>query len=287
MQDRPTTKSAAINHPTSSDISIDKLCCLCYNHIRKHNDITMKNLQRYLQDVANARRQELMPFVFAVTHGRVQTGPFAGTVLLPKYMWGDGDTAAKLLGVYENELHGFIESEIVAKPDAVINVGCAEGYYSIGLAGRLKTVNVIAVDIDPRSAAIVQNTAAANQLTNVTAITQTVDTVWLEAQCNQHRRPLLVIDCEGAEIDLLDIDHVPSLAHCAMIVESHDCINPVITQTLLSRFAKTHKIQQSLQIGKDPYQFRFLDQLSDCDKWALVHEGRPSTMSWLYMVPLQ
>jgi hypothetical protein len=39
------------------------------------------------------------------------------------------------------------------------------------------------------------------------------------------------------------------------------------------------------QTTKDPYQFDFLKDLSDCDKWALVHEGRPSTMTWLYITP--
>jgi hypothetical protein len=84
----------------------------------------MKNLQRYLQDVANARRQELLPYMFHVTGAKVQTGPFQGTTLIPRYMWGDGDTAAKLMGVYEDELHGFVEQAIAHKPDVVINVGC-------------------------------------------------------------------------------------------------------------------------------------------------------------------
>jgi len=247
----------------------------------------MKNLQRYLQDVANARRQELLPFVFACTHGKVQTGPFKDTVLLPKYMWGDGDTAAKLLGVYEDELHQFVESAIGAEPDVVINVGCAEGYYSIGFAGRLPDAKVLAVDIDPRAAEIVRNTAEANQLPNITAVTQTVDCVWLKQQCQQHRQPLLVMDCEGAELELLDPVKVPALLACSIIVESHDCINPVITETLLSRFSETHQIFKAAQTHKDPYQFDFLATLGDCDKWALVHEGRPSTMSWLYMAPLQ
>lgn len=247
----------------------------------------MKNLQRYLQDVANARRQELLPFVFAHTLGKVQTGPFAGTVLLPKYMWGDGDTAAKLLGVYENELHQFVESAIAAEPDAVINVGCAEGYYSIGLARRLPTATVLAVDIEPTAAEIVRNTAEANQLSNITAVTQTVDCAWLEQQCQLHQQPLLVMDCEGAELALLDPVKVPALTACSIIVESHDCIDPVITKTLLSRFSATHHVHVASQTYKDPYQFDFLAALSDCDKWALVHEGRPSTMSWLYMTPLQ
>lgn len=245
----------------------------------------MRNLQRYLQDVANARRQELLPYMFHVTGARVQTGPFRGIMIIPRYMWGDGDTAAKLMGVYEDELHNFIEAAVAQNPDAVINVGCAEGYYSIGLASRLPDATVIAVDVDVRSSSIVKDTAQANQLKNLSAITHLVDHQWLEQQCQDKHKPLLVFDCEGAELELLDPTKVAALQKCSVIVECHDCMNPVITKTLVSRFEHTHSIEQVFQTTKDSYQFEFLKNLSDCDKWALVHEGRPSTMSWLYMVP--
>lgn len=243
------------------------------------------NLQRYLQDVANARRAELLPYMFHVTQGQVQTGPFKGTTLLPRYMWGDGDTAAKLMGVYEDELHGFVEQAISNQPDAVINVGCAEGYYSVGFARRLPNVKVCAVDIEERATHIVWDTASANELKNLEAITAMVTHEWLESRCSDLTNPLLVFDCEGAELELLDPAKVSSLDHCSIIVECHDCMNPVITPTLIERFKSTHDIQSVSQTYKDSYQFDFLQHLSDCDKWALVHEGRPSTMSWLYMVP--
>lgn len=247
----------------------------------------MKNLQRYLQEVANARRQELLPYMFHVTAAKVQTGPFKGLVLLPHYMWGDGDTAAKLLGIYEDELHDFVEQAVAQCPDVVINVGCAEGYYSAGFAQRLPSAKIVAVDIDPRSAVIVKNTATANQLANLVAVTHTVDHAWLDEHCRNAVNPLLVFDCEGAELELLDPVKVQSLSKCGIMVECHDCMDLPITPTLLERFKDTHIMQSVSQTYKDSYQFEFLHHLSDCDKWALIHEGRPSTMSWLYMVPKQ
>lgn len=245
----------------------------------------MKNLQRYLQQVADARRKELIPYVYTHTFGKVQTGPFKDMIVTPKTMWGDGDTVGKILGLYENELHEFIEHAIVSKPDAVINVGCAEGYYSVGLAKRLPHTPVLAVDMDARSESAVKNNCAANKIKNVSTLTQCVDTAWLQHYCENQKQPLLVFDCEGAELDLLDPVRVPALAHCSMLVESHDCITAGITHSLVERFKHTHTIKLQEQTAKDPYQFDFLKVLSDCDKWALVHEGRPSTMTWLYMVP--
>jgi hypothetical protein len=245
----------------------------------------MKNLQRHLQIVADARRRELIPYVFHHTSGVVQQGPFVGMVIHPNSMWGDGDVVGKILGVYENELHNFVEQAISSNPDCIINIGAAEGYYSVGFATRLPNVPVLAVDIDPRSAAIVIKNSNTNQVNNVQAITAEVDAAWLEKQCATSQKPLLVVDCEGAESVLLDPVTVPSLKNASILVESHDCVIAGLTEQLINRFNHSHTIQSIDQQHKDPYQFAFLKELSDCDKWALVHEGRPSTMTWLYMVP--
>lgn len=245
----------------------------------------MHNFQRQLQHVANLRRKELLPYVFEKTGGRVQTGPFKDLVIVPRTMWGDGDTAAKLMGVYEDELHGYIEQAISSDPDCVINIGSAEGYYSTGFAQRLTEIKVLAIDIDARAGHIVAENATANALTNVVPICQLVDVQWLKTNIVPYTRPLLVLDCEGAELDLLDPSAIPDLVKCSILVECHDCIKPGITDTIADRFRKSHVIQQTAQKTKDPYQFDWCNDLSDCDKWALVHEGRPSTMTWLYMSP--
>jgi hypothetical protein len=245
----------------------------------------MNNLQRYLQTVADARRRELIPLIFHHTQGVVQQGPFSGMIINPYSMWGDGDVVGKLLGVYENELHNFIDHAVCANHDAVINIGAAEGYYSIGFAQKLPDTPVLAVDIDPRSAAVVQINAASNHVDNVQTVTAKVDTAWLEKHCAQYQRPLLIVDCEGAELELLDPAAVPALNSASLIVESHDCVTAGITDTLIKRFSASHNIRTVQQCSKDPYQFDCLKELSDCDKWALVHEGRPSTMTWLYITP--
>lgn len=246
-----------------------------------------QNLQRYLQDVANSRRLELLPYIFQCTGGRVQTGPFKGMVIVPKTSWGDGDTAAKLLGVYEDELHPWIEDAVAAKPDLVLNIGCAEGYYAIGLCRLLPNVAALAIDINPAAKNATAENLMANVINGLDVLISRIDCAWLENRCLLPERPLIVMDCESTELELLDPKKVPSLLKSRIIVECHDCQTAGITDTLIERFSATHVIQQAAQKTKDPYQFDFLRDLSDCDKWCLVHEGRPSTMTWLYMVPRQ
>jgi hypothetical protein len=244
-----------------------------------------QNLLQLLTDAANRRRLELLPYVSHSTQNRVQTGPFKGMTIVPKSSWGDGDTGAKWLGVYEDELHDFVEDAISRKPDCLINIGCAEGYYIVGLSLRLPGVKGIAVDVSPAAVSIVDENAAANGVDTIETVNQTVDTDWLQQQCSQYQSPFLVVDCEGAEQELLDPEKAPALKHASILVESHDCVIPGLLDVLTDRFLSTHDIQVADQKYKDPYQFDFLKPLSDCDKWALVHEGRPSSMSWLYMTP--
>lgn len=245
----------------------------------------MTQLQHELHKVANARRLEIIPHIYQKVNGKVHTGPFKDMTIVPRVIWGDGDIAAKLLGIYEDELHQFIVDAGTRQPDLVINVGCAEGYYAVGMATMLPKSQIIAVDINNICTEICQENSNANNTDNIQVVLQEVDTTWLSTRLKDSQNPFIVMDCEGAELSLLNFTEVPELAKASVLVECHDCIIDGITYVLTERFKNTHTIVKQDQTAKDSYQFDFLRQFSDCDKWALVHEGRPSTMSWLYMVP--
>lgn len=245
----------------------------------------MTQLQHQLKSIADARRLEILPYVFEQTKGLVQTGPFAGMTIVPYTSWGDGDSGAKLLGIYEDELHNVITDAVESAPTHIVNVGCAEGYYIVGLCKLLPNVTAVAIDMDSNAVVACNKNKEANHATKLQILHKEGNTTWLQTQCNLTERPLLVMDCEGAELDLLDLTLVPSLAKTTILVECHDCVRPGITESLQDRFKETHTVDLFQQKYKDPYQFEFLRHLSDCDKWALVHEGRPSAMTWLYMVP--
>lgn len=245
----------------------------------------MTLLAKQLEQVIAARRREILPYLFDRFNGRVQTGPFAGMTIVPEYSWGDGDSPAKLLGVYECELHSSILDAVHRKPDKVINIGCAEGYYAIGLSRLLMHVPVTAIDISKDAITITTHNAAANSCRNLEYLQMPADAQWLEKNIAMPERPLLIVDCESFELKILDLTLVPSLTKATILVECHDCMVPGITDTLVNRFRDTHTIEKIKQQSKDPYQFVELEEFSDADKWAIVSEGRPSTMTWLYMVP--
>ena len=54
---------------------------------------------------------------------------------------------AKLFGIFEQTFHKFIEDIVMIKYNTISNAGYAEGYYSVGLALRMKCTKVLSFDI--------------------------------------------------------------------------------------------------------------------------------------------
>ncbi len=79
----------------------------------------------------------------------VMQGPLAGMDFLPQS--AEGCHIAKLLGCYEQPLQPFIEQAITNAYPTILNIGCAEGYYAVGMARRMPNTQVLAFDLDPNA----------------------------------------------------------------------------------------------------------------------------------------
>ena len=213
--------------------------------------------------------------------GTVISGPFAGMRLLPEASWRDGDLPPKILGCYEAELHPAVEKAVARNPKVIINVGCAEGYYAVGMARLLPQGRIYAFDINPQAQDICKRAAIANQVGERVMVTGKCDVEALRPVIKQTGRCLLVVDCEGAELELLDQARLPEISRCDMIVECHDCLNPLITQILKQRFSASHDIENISEGPRDPNQFASLRLWESLDRWLAIDEGRPSAMNWL------
>jgi hypothetical protein len=228
-------------------------------------------------------RATLLPKIYERTNNKVLSGPFKDMTILPNFCWGDGDIAGKLLGLYEDELYPIIENEIAKGHDLIVNYGCAEGFYGIGLATRLPNSKVVLFDIAQKALDAAKKNADVNGAANVEYSLQCNHPA-VEELLTAAENPFLVMDCEGAEIMVLDPSQVPSLSKTTILVETHDCIQYGITDELVKRFDATHEIQLIIQGTKNLY-FDPIHDFTDVDKMILNCENRPSTMGWLYMVP--
>jgi methylase of polypeptide subunit release factors len=76
---------------------------------------------------------------------KIMQGPFAGMDYVTSAT--EGALTPRLIGTYESELHPYLRDFAAKDLDCVIDVGCAEGYYAVGLARMMPAVTVHAFDI--------------------------------------------------------------------------------------------------------------------------------------------
>jgi SAM-dependent methyltransferase len=185
------------------------------------------------------------------------------------------------LGCYEAELQPYISETIHREYLAVVDIGCAEGYYLIGLARAMPEVACYGFDVDPRALAICRQAAKENGVHDERIeLSHTCTREAISAVLAGNQPAFVLVDCEGAEKDLLQPDRVP-LDGCDILVECHECFDPLMASELESRFSETHAITRITEGPRDPNRHPFMRKLSSTDRWLLVSEGRPETMTWL------
>jgi 2-polyprenyl-3-methyl-5-hydroxy-6-metoxy-1,4-benzoquinol methylase len=211
----------------------------------------------------------------------VMQGPLAGMDFLPQS--AEGCHIAKLLGCYEQPLQPFIEQAIQAAYPTILNIGCAEGYYAVGMARRMPNTQVLAFDLNPKAQEVCTALAQKNGVSDRIKVGALFKPEDFQAYANQ--KVLVLCDIEGAESDLLNLEAAPTLKGMDLIVESHECLIPGITQTLIDRFNDTHQItliqdngQRQLQDGP-----QWFINLAHLDQLLATWEWRSGATPWLVM----
>ncbi len=226
-------------------------------------------------------KKQINEWVWEKTGGIVQAGPFKGMQILREEAWEDGNQSTKIIGCYECELHDPLKEEIARLAGTaakIVNVGCAEGYYAVGIASLLPDAIVLAADVSSDAVRITRETAAANGVANI-VISDDIDDL-------MDGPDLIVMDCEGGEVDYLDINAYPGLIRSTVIVECHDMIGRQCTNILATRFSDTHDISMCLaEEWRTPNIYPLLKELASHYRWLAISEGRPCVMNYLVMRP--
>lgn len=227
-------------------------------------------------------RSDINRHVIEQTNLVVQSGPFAGMKMVDLSTRGDGDITPKLLGTYEAELHPALASFATRKYDAVVDVGCAEGYYSVGAALVFPDIPVLAYDVDAGALEILDALARANDCADRMVPGDFCDPATLRDVAGRYPRSLVIVDCEGYEKTLFsDPATNKALDRSDLIIECHDLWDAEITPSIRAALAETHDISVVMACGRNPNMFDFLADLSDWDRWRAVWERRGSRMNWL------
>jgi hypothetical protein len=167
----------------------------------------------------------------------IYNGPFKGMLYI-KQSCGSA-FLPKIMGSYEEPIHEWIEKAVGKKYKTIIDIGCAEGYYTVGFAMRIPTANVFAYDIDEQAIINAKELIKLNSISNVELRKECTHEELNELCCN---KSLVFCDIEGFEKELLNPIKAPNLKNSDLIIECHDFMVENVSETLISRFIKSHKI---------------------------------------------
>ncbi len=234
--------------------------------------------RRYLQRMRPLNEEFVARYGLEVKHG-----PFTGMSYLPGQEQISGHLIAKLLGRYESQLYPWIERDwIGGQFDLFVDVGCAEGYYAVGLARAMPNVTVRAYDT---------YAPAREECGELARINGVADRVLIGEECTPETlaglpaaRVALLSDCEGYERTLLDPDLAPNLRGWSIIVEQHDNVDPSISATIRERFAASHEIEMvssGVADGADAAELEFMTPAQR----SFALDERPLPMTWALLRP--
>jgi len=212
----------------------------------------------------------------------VLNGPFKG-MLYPELRAVGSMLYPKLLGSYERELEHVMEYATSQPYSVVVDIGCAEGYYAVGIARSVKGARVYAYDTDAQALALCRRMADVNGVTlNIGGFCDKSTLMGLDLG----QRALIISDCEGYEAQLFDEELVNHLIAHDLLIEMHDFLDIEISGKLTTILSKTHEVEiiESVDDLVKVYSYTYdeLSSLSLKARCVILKEQRPTIMKWIF-----
>lgn len=226
----------------------------------------------------------LKPLLRTLLGNHVLGGPFKGMRYINS---SSGSTfLPKILGTYEAEIAEDLISLVHMAQSAIVDVGCAEGYYANGALKLNPAIKVIGFDSNPVARQLCYNMAERNGFNSRLHIFGYCDHQTLNSVLVNGTVDLVIADIEGYETELLDPAAIPALCATNLIVETHSQAGE---EVIISRFSSSHEIKRISPRSRSWRDieipiFRNLAHLSPQFERSCVWE-RPSHMQtpWLIM----
>jgi len=217
----------------------------------------------------------------------VLNGIFQGMVY-PDFVSVGSSLFAKLLGSYERELESLFESIKNENYTEILDVGCAEGYYVVGLARIFTNAKIYAFDINPQ---------AIHQCEKMAKLNHVEDRVILREACDEEilanfqftGKNLIISDCEGYERFLFSAQNIHNLMKSDVLIEVHELYEYDVFTYLLDIFKNSHdfiEYKSTTDFEKmREYKYPQLENLPRDLKYEILSENREYQQSWLYFTP--
>jgi hypothetical protein len=216
-------------------------------------------------------------------------GPFKGLKLSEDFTWSQSDGAAMILGLYEQEILELVK-QLSHHSDIFINLGASDGYYAVGSVASNLFSYCYCYEQNPDAREVITKTAALNGVSQKLNINAKADLFFYKKIPVEHlNSSTILIDVEGAEIEILGQTTFEDLSGANIVVELHPWVEGFkrqITEIIL-RSRATHSLREIRGSKRDLGPITEIHTLPDNYKWILCSEGRPCQMSWLHFEPLR
>lgn len=216
--------------------------------------------------------------------GVVRHGPFAGLRYAELTSVGSA-LYPKLLGSYESELHPWMAEICDAGYSEIIDVGCAEGYYAVGLALRVPQATIYAYDLWEGAQQLCADFARLNGVGD-RVVVRSLFTADELTGIPIRQRGLIVCDCEGGENDIFTPETASRFAAWDLLIETHDFLDITISTRLPELFRETHELRSILSVDDiqkaKTYNYPELAGLDLATRRAILAEFRPGLMEWQF-----
>lgn len=237
-----------------------------------------RSLRRAGEQVAHQAIRQVCPDLV------VKHGPFQG-LSYPEAKSAGSGLLPKLIGSYERELQVTLESICQTAYTEIVDVGCAEGYYAVGLAMRLPAATVYAYDTDEEARRLCRQMAELNGVDGRVVIGSACTPEVLKS-IRFTGKGLVVCDCEGYEKTLFSEQTSAVLEDQDLLIEVHSFKDPTIPSHLFSLLHRTHEIEIFAAVTDDSkassYDYPELSQYDQRTKIAILAERRARGMEWFF-----
>jgi len=220
---------------------------------------------------------------------RAVSGLFRGTRC--EFTDSGAGIVSKLAGTYELELHPALSAAIARKPEVVVNIGAAEGFYVSALARKLPSSKFIAFEaMDSWHHHLRRNLKinGVNNRCDLRGFCSVNDFENVICELGS-QSSFVLMDIEGGEFDLITHSIMQNSQHIEFLIEIHDWQSQQKGDDLVALLQKTHEvsiIQQDSNLrfnwlsGFLKFFFMFFPRLLE-----KIDEKRIIRMCWVWAIP--
>ena len=227
--------------------------------------------------------------VLAHFNGIIPKGPFKGMHYIDEAY--TSFLCPKITGTYEKEIQPVMELEKGISYDAFIDIGAAEGYYSVGMALFSESKSIISFEASEYANKLQLELAKLNKVEDKIVMLGFCESSDLTVQTEKYEKIFILCDVDGYELALLDNQATPRLNFATMLIECHNHCYAEMEISLKERFKDTHDstsftVRTKADLSDYPCPSLYYNILPRKYKDFPIRETeRAQEDTWLYLKP--